>query len=832
VNVCNELSIDVLLPVVPPADNTASTDANEHECTPAFNDFAGEMYATCTLQPLQHIDINDLLAGLVSHDVNQQVAGEPSRHVTHVPLNLSPDTTYTLTGSQISQLIQLLGQQKQQVTTTVTAGVTAAADHHVATVLQPGSSNDMRFTNDLRSESGRAESDNPTDSACAKQSRYKLSSRKPRMPVTRRTRVVSQASEQLQLATFNNTEEQQPIAVTSQGSDSAVVPRGPENQSVRPVAQPDEPSSPSGVRKVTVMGTSNSADDRVYDKRYYCLYCDRPLSKIKPHLESQHHNEISVAEMMSKKDRQSALNCFIKLRNLGNHKHNSDVLRAGTGVLIVKYRPSGSQVSAESYAPCPHCYGYYYLDQMWKHVKQRCPLKPVDNDAQSVVSRARNLLPVPDGIRGSTRSILSRMHPDDVYRAAINDDLIMQLAHKLTLKHFADQDKHDHVRAKIREVGRLLVCLKQDKQINSIREALDPARFKDVVDCVRKVAGYVEASNTYDKPSLAVKLGHSLHKCAAYLKSMALQECNGDLLTRADAFEHLYSIEWSSEVSTAALRSLNDRKLNKVTVLPLARDIKRLSEFLSQMVTSSMQKLNSGDSSSECISSLVTLTEATLAQIVMFNRRRAGEVSKMKISMYKDATDRSHTSVSDFQQHLSPVEQHLCHVLTRIEIPGKRGRTVPVLLTARFREAVDCILSHRSSCDVPDDNVYVFARPASLGHIRCCDVLRRVSMMCGAENPETLRSTQLRKHIATVSQVANLKDNELDLLAQFLGHDINVHREFYRLPLDVLQTAKVAKLLIAMENGQQQNLTGKTLDDIDVKLNEGRCKKCSSYYCV
>jgi hypothetical protein len=105
-------------------------------------------------------------------------------------------------------------------------------------------------------------------------------------------------------------------------------------------------------------------------------------------------------------------------------------------------------------------------------------------------------------------------------------------------------------------------------------------------------------------------------------------------------------------------------------------------------------------------------------------------------------------------------------------------------------------------------------------------------MLCGAESPESLRSTKLSKHIATVSQVANLKDNELDLLAQFLGHDISVHREFYRLPLDVLQTAKVAKLLIAMENGQQLKLTGKTLDEIHVNLNEGRCKQCSNSYCV
>ena len=52
----------------------------------------------------------------------------------------------------------------------------------------------------------------------------------------------------------------------------------------------------------------------------------------------------------------------------------------------------------------------------------------------------------------------------------------------------------------------------------------------------------------------------------------------------------------------------------------------------------------------------------------------------------------------------------------------------------------------------------------------------------------------------------NLKENELDMRAQFMGHDIQLHREFYRLPSDVLQTAKVAKILCTMENGKLQQV--------------------------
>ena len=50
---------------------------------------------------------------------------------------------------------------------------------------------------------------------------------------------------------------------------------------------------------------------------------------------------------------------------------------------------------------------------------------------------------------------------------------------------------------------------------------------------------------------------------------------------------------------------------------------------------------------------------------------------------------------------------------------------------------------------------------------------------CSAECPEHLRTTKLRKHITTMSELLNLNENEIDILADYLGHDIRVHREFY-----------------------------------------------------
>lgn len=92
---------------------------------------------------------------------------------------------------------------------------------------------------------------------------------------------------------------------------------------------------------------------------------------------------------------------------------------------------------------------------------------------------------------------------------------------------------------------------------------------------------------------------------------------------------------------------------------------------------------------------------------------------------------------------------------------GKKRRPVPVLFCKGLIQHIDCLLENREGL-VSEDNKYLFARlTSSEGHIRGTDTMRDFAGACGAERPTTLRSTKLRKHIATLSQVMNLRDNEL-----------------------------------------------------------------------
>lgn len=100
------------------------------------------------------------------------------------------------------------------------------------------------------------------------------------------------------------------------------------------------------------------------------------------------------------------------------------------------------------------------------------------------------------------------------------------------------------------------------------------------------------------------------------------------------------------------------------------------------------------------------------------------------------------------------------------------------------------------------------------------EVLKKYASRCGAKNADALTCTKLRKHLATLTQLFNMSENDLEQLASFMGHTLGVHRSSYRLPDDVYQTSRISKLLLLMEEGKAGHFKGKKLDEIDLNLEE------------
>jgi hypothetical protein len=73
--------------------------------------------------------------------------------------------------------------------------------------------------------------------------------------------------------------------------------------------------------------------------------------------------------------------------------------------------------------------------------------------------------------------------------------------------------------------------------------------------------------------------------------------------------------------------------------------------------------------------------------------------------------------------HLSPLEKQLSKYFSRVEVRGKRGKTVPLLMNTETKFWLDIIVSQRDAVGAADENQYVFARIhyGSLDHVRGSD---------------------------------------------------------------------------------------------------------------
>ncbi|XP_050519515.1 uncharacterized protein LOC126893411 [Diabrotica virgifera virgifera] len=62
-----------------------------------------------------------------------------------------------------------------------------------------------------------------------------------------------------------------------------------------------------------------------------------------------------------------------------------------------------------------------------------------------------------------------------------------------------------------------------------------------------------------------------------------------------------------------------------------------------------------------------------------------------------------------------------------------------------------------------------------------------------------------------------MSENQYDWLARHLGHDIKVHRDFYRMHESAIELTKVSRLLIAVDKGEVNKFAGKSIDEIEIK---------------
>lgn len=557
-------------------------------------------------------------------------------------------------------------------------------------------------------------------------------------------------------------------------------------------------------KKITVKRSITKDGARVWDKVHYCVFCEKAQLKIARHLERKHRMERDVAYAFSFPVGSKQRKILIEgLRNKGDWQHNRMVFEEGNGETVVWKRPS-EKADIESYLPCQRCYAMFKRTELWRHEKSCRERKEERQKGKRVQKSSSHLLPIKSG--QGVQKIIHSMQQDHVTSHIRSDEMICAYGDALFAKKGREESQHRYIAQKLRELGRFMLAAKEiDERAETLKDICDPANFKLAIEAARHVSNYDVNKNEYGKPSTAVKIGFSLKGATEAWIGHCLMD--SDVKTeKAKKFKELLESSWSIHVSTNAHSSLEQRRWGKEDTVPLTEDVITLQNYLRKAEDEAKAELTERVSTT----AYRKLSESLLAQIIVFNKKREGEASRLTLETYLKA-DTGPVN-KDIYETLSPVEKQMSHRLTRLVTRGKRGRKVPILLLERTKASLDFLVEKRREVGILEENPFLFARLSTTTNLRGCDCLRRYAEESKAKNPELLRSTRLRKHVATLCQLLDLSNQELEQVARFMGHDIRVHCEYYRQTDKTFQVAKIGKLL--MEHGAE-SLKGKSLQTLD-----------------
>lgn len=228
-----------------------------------------------------------------------------------------------------------------------------------------------------------------------------------------------------------------------------------------------------------------------------------------------------------------------------------------------------------------------------------------------------------------------------------------------------------------------------------------------------------------------------------------------------------------------ANEDLIEKAADKPTIIQLTSDIKLLNDYCKAEASKYYQILKSNPRDKKAYTGL---QNCCYVLTLTLNRKRVGELQRVLLKHYTQAN--TNIITPEFLVNLSDVENITYKAFKRVMIRGKRHVTVPLLIARLTQKYLEFLLKIRSNF-IPTNNQFLFALSNEEQCVNGSAVMRTFTQKCRAKYPKSLRSTKLRKHITTISQVYHLNEEEVEQLCSFMGHTKTTHKEFYRYLLEL-----------------------------------------------
>lgn len=543
-------------------------------------------------------------------------------------------------------------------------------------------------------------------------------------------------------------------------------------------------------------------DEKKESKKHFCLYCKMAFTQLAKHLEKKHVEETDVAHAIhfpkGSKVRQALLD---QIRNKGDYEHNCHVLKSGEGEIVTKKQVKNYNISVRDFLPCQHCFAFYRKTDLWRH-ERSCKARKGEQKSSESVNRDRvhssasRLLPMSEFLTGGCEEIIHIMHQDEISRHVRNDPLICKYGNALSVKYYHDKSQFAYIAQKMRELGRFVLAVNElDNSVRYLHEVCLPSKFELAVEGAKKVSGFDPTSSKFKTVSLVSKIGYSLKRAAEIAFGESRMTEDSETESEVKRFIQLLDTKWSQCFSRKALALSLKQEVKKVDVdkSTVTEDLIKLHRFIVGEEDEARKELKESPS----LSTWKKLSEATLADLCLFNRGRVGNIGRMLLQTYISKKCKgTFVPSADQIKRSTKLELVLGSSFTRLELEGQYGRNMMVVLTGRMVLSVDLLIENREQAGVSKSNPYLFARTEGPSFIRGLDCFRRAAMECEVKNPEALLSSSLREQIAICWQLMSLCEHELDQVAKLLGRS---NQESYRLSKNPSELEETCKHLLKLD---------------------------------
>lgn len=552
-------------------------------------------------------------------------------------------------------------------------------------------------------------------------------------------------------------------------------------------------------------------------KKLCCLYCKKSVIALWRHLSTVHKYEPDVQKFIKlpkgifyeKFDFKFDIPdlvvclCFVAgtkerkdiiavIRKRGRFIHNSD-RKINKGRLQTARRPNSKRKKGGAgFITCAACQEELTKTSIRYHMK-RCTNVVKGQRMIQVLGRAIEGRLHPKATDRLRLVVFPVLREDSIVRLIRYDWLIISYGNILCMKYIPHY-QHNLIRARLRLAGRLLSAIKViNSDVMDFASIYHPKFYDALVDAIRLVAGYDPILNEFRAPATASAAVTHVKQIAVYLIAEYIKRDEPENQRHTENFLKLMQSDISVTINKTVLDQQGRMRREKQEKIPSTDDIKKFAEFIGKERQQYFNELSAKFS----FQNWFKLAELTMASIIIFNRRRTGEVQNI---LSVDFTNReSINENTELFKSLSEQSKQIARRYSRMKIRGKKARTVAVLLTTEIDQCIQLLVQHRKNAKIAEHNHYLFALPTCYEfQIRVVDAvsaIRKFSELCGAADPQSLRGTTMRKHMATICISMELNDNSVAELADFMGHHEKIHREYYRQNPIEGEIVKISQLL-------------------------------------